>query len=260
MCEKQKLKVKLINWDGEYRGKKDFPLYKIIPYKYLLQWIYAEKVRFDQVSKWDDVYELFLFKQNYVQKDGSPYNLKAENFAFYGQSWTLLTSESDALWRIYSPDKLSVKIKTTYNKIGELLENSDAFSQKMGAYFGMVEYMKTKQIEEKIDEYVKDITSENNIANSLCIKRDAFFHEKEFRIILWKETVKEVDGRNVPSEIPNYINLSIRPSELIQEISFDYRLDNNLYSCLKSIMQVLLPNVKIKKSPLGTFKPKTYTI
>ena len=253
-----KLKVKLINLKKPQQGDKELYLYKIIPYKYLLQWIYAEKVRFDQIAKWDDVYELFLFKQKYIQ-NGNPINFEAESQSIYAQSWSLVR-DSEAMWRIYSPDKLSVRIKTSYNNLVGLLESSDIFSKGLGAYLGKIKYMKPKNIDEKIHEYSKNIFSEENIVDSLCIKRESFSHEKECRIILWKQTVEMTNGCNAQTEISPYINLAIRPLDLIQEIAFDSRLDDNLFSCLKSALHVLLPGIRIQKSTLGIIKPKTYTI
>ena len=253
-----KLKVELINLEEEQQSKMDFPLYKIIPYKYLLKWIYADKIRFDKVAKWDDVYELFLFKQKYIQ-NGEIIDFKAESEAIYGQSWSM-EGNSDALWRIYSPDKLSVQIKTTCEKFIHLLERSDVFSNQMGAFLGKVRYMEQEQVEDKIREYSNDIYSHKNIVDSLYIKRTPFSYEKEIRILLRKATIEERNGVNYQCEIPCFINLDIRPIDLITEVTFDARLDDNLCSCLKSALQALLPGVQMQKSALGIFESNTYTI
>lgn len=39
---------------------------------------------------------------------------------FYGQCWTL-KSTSDAMWRIYSPKKDAVRVRTTIRKLAESL-------------------------------------------------------------------------------------------------------------------------------------------
>ena len=225
---------------------------------YLLRWLYEGKIRFNQVASWDDVYELFLFKQKYIQ-NGVPVDFNAASRAIYGQSWSLL-SDSDALWRIYSPDKLSVRIKTTFSDLYTLLAQSDALLQGGIIYLGIVDYLTKKDIDNRITSYLPNIFDKQNIIDSLFIKRNSFSHEKEVRIILWNETVMEDNGHNIPRNIPPYVNISIQPKDLIKEITFDYRLDDNLFNCLKSTMQVLLPGVKIQKSTLGTFQSKTYII
>jgi len=244
--------VRLYNWDNMPQDKEIY-LYKILPYKYLLDWIYKDSMSFNQVSSWEDVYELFLFKQNYI-KNSNPVDFKAASMSIYGQSWSL-QKDLDALWRIYSSDKLSVRIKTTFSLLKKALENSNAMSHHIGTYLGRVEYMRKNQIIERLkDVYVKDIFSEQNIVDSLFVKRDAFSYEREIRIILWQEN-------DVHSKAPNpIVSINVHPADFIKEVAFDYRLDDGLYTSLKSALQIMLPKVKIQKSKLGIVDVKTYNI
>ena len=245
--------VELHNWENMPKDR-DIYLYKILPYKYLLDWIYKSTMQFNQVSSWDDVYELFLFKQNYIDKNSTPINFKAASMAIYGQSWSLLR-DSEALWRIYSPDKLSVRIKTTYEKLKEVLENGNTISQHIKPYLGKVEYLKKNLIMDRLENiYLKNIFTEQNIVDSLFVKRDSFMYEKEVRVILWQEN-------DVNSQIPNpYVHINVRPADFIKEVAFDYRLEDGLYTSLKSVLQVMLPKVRVQKSTLGIINTNTYTI
>lgn len=271
---KNRENVKLYNWN-DYNPDKDVFLYKIFSYENFLKWIKNDEVRFNQVSKWEDVYELFLFKQNY-KNNGNNIDFDSASKAIYGQSWSL-DGNSDALWRIYSPDKLSVKIKVSTNKIIELLNNSNALTQKAGIYIGKVEYYDEKTIIDKIkNEYIPNgILLEETIVDSLFVKRDSFSYEKEVRIVLWKEynlncPLKQCLGcaksNNYPQKdcqpiVSPYLNLKMHPADFIEEVEFDFRLDDNLCSAFTYALQNLLPNkVIIKKSSLGTIKKSTYNI
>ena len=253
--KKDGLHIKTLNWESLPADKTVY-LYKIIPYKYLLRWIYEEKIRFKQVAGWDDVYELFLFKQKFV-KDGNAVDFSAVQRTIYGQSWSLLR-DSDALWRIYSPDKLSVRISTTFNDLVALMEKNTSCLRGIEVFVGKVIYLKKNKINEKIQEYLPDIFSDNNVVDSLFVKRDSFSYEKEVRIILKKMT--ECDGEIVSNrEIP-FTDISIRPIELIKEIAFDYRLDDALFNCLKSTIQILLPGISVRRSTLGTLDVNSYNL
>lgn len=267
---RNKENVKLCNWNDSSEAK-DVYIYKIIPYKYLLKWIHSNNIRFDQIlTAWDDVYELFLFKQEY-KRNGGDVDVISAGTAIYGQSWSL-EGESDALWRIYSPDKLSVKIKVSVKKLVELLGKSNAMQQSACVYFGKVEYLNEKRIISKIkNEYVPDLFKEETIVNSLFVKRDNFKYENEIRIILWKEYNKDCPRKNQndiidqPQDVclPNvqpYLNLDIHPADIIEEVEIDFRLDDNLSRAFSCSLQNLLPNAIVKKSSLGTIKKNTYKL
>lgn len=72
------------------------------------------------IEGWDDSWELPLSKVKYIDEEGKEmkgqYSISNDLF---GQCWTT-NNNSDAMWRIYSPDEQGIMISTTVDKIREL--------------------------------------------------------------------------------------------------------------------------------------------
>ena len=83
----------------------------------------------------------------------------------YCQCWSML-SESDAMWRIYAYNNRAVQIKTSTDKV-ELLQDIDIVPVKYTNDFSTLSY----------DDEKKELLS------AMGIKRTAFEHEKEVRLI-----------------------------------------------------------------------------
>ena len=66
-------------------------------------------------SKWEDPFENFILNAQVRLSDGTIAKFGFRN-DFYGQCWTKLTS-SDALWRIYSPEKTGIRVRTTVENL-----------------------------------------------------------------------------------------------------------------------------------------------
>lgn len=71
--------------------------------------------------KWDDPFENFMIENaKYLFKGGRIHTTRDSDCCF-GQCWTL-TKESDAIWRIYAPNKDGVKVKSTIRILLRSLE------------------------------------------------------------------------------------------------------------------------------------------
>lgn len=254
-----------IKWVNEEQGStpQNYDIYKIIPLKYLFAWLKSQRIRFDQIAKWDDVYELFLFKQKYFSKVSNqtlPVDMDAVSHAIYGQSWSL-QKESDALWRIYSPDHLSVKIHTTTDKLIAEMQKCGLSKSHFIAYLGGVKYYSLKELQNQISRYVNyGILLEETMAYSLFDKRNALSYEKEFRIVVVQATQTQIVNNKVNLPIYPFIQLDINPVNFIDDVFFDYRLDDDQFNGMKCSIQKLLPSARISKSSLGKFNSKTYII
>ena len=248
--------VKRINLENTDLSK--LYLYKFINLEYFLQWINNAHIRIDKVEKWEDVYELFLFKQEF-EKNGNLVDVWSEALSIYGQSWTA-SRDSNAMWRIYSPDNLSVRIKTTAQHLIDAIEKS-ASTAGRATYVGMVKYQTKKQIEADIQNcYSQNIFDESVLAESLFVKRENFSYENEFRIVQKLPTIVEKDGKNVLAKIPPCLYIDALMSDLVLEVAFDSRLSDDMYNFLKSALQLKLPNVRIQQSTLAAIKKKRYKI
>lgn len=208
--------------------------------------------------KWDDPFENFLAKCK-ADFDGIP-NVGIELLFrnFYGQCWTL-NPESDAMWRIYSPNKDGARVKTTVGRLFRSIYNPNNTFATMSYFIGSVCY--------KTEDEIRKIFEDPNNASGLTfdqtgrgqalpffIKREAFSHEQEVRLLF---RFNEEGNKEQRSE--EFWPFDINPNDLFDEVTFDPRMSDgdvrNLTNSLRSsgfakpINQSILyqvPNLKIK--------------
>ena len=231
----------------------DAPIYKFIPYKYLKTLIQGE-LYINKVSSWEDVYENFLFKASFMLEDKTSIDAKDLTSGIFGQSWTS-EDETDAMWRIYSDVKsedigdCAVRVKTTARKLFDAIYTNDKCMAT--TYIGNVDY----KLPNELDNWVKNLYLTAGMLNrsfvdSLFIKRMAFSHENEVRIII-----------NFGSEAEeckiDHITFPIHIETFVDELLIDPRLAFKHEAC--SIKADLLRNginsSKIRISDLYVFRP-----
>lgn len=231
-------------------GYGDFfslPIYKIFKKEYLLRIFETNKLYFSNIFQaWEDPYELFLLKHDF-RVDGLSANKYYLNAAkqMYGQSWSL-EKDSDALWRIYSQDKMSVRIKTTFGKMMKIIDQVRGIMW-CAPGFGKVRYMDTQEINKWVNNIQKQGTGiyDMSFMESLFIKRSEFSHEKEVRFILWNS------NEDTHTKL---IHLNINPFDLIEEIAFDPRLNEESYARqYKTLQETISGKMPIVKSDLYSF-------
>ena len=223
------------------------PVYKYIPLKYVITMLKTQKLYVGKVKKWEDTYENFLLKQDFVYDNR---HLSADNLMdqIYGQCWTLL-SESDVMWRIYSnPSKMNdiaIRIKTTAQRLFDAVYTSDDCMATTS--IGSVEYVYKKEILQWIKglhmHTAQDIG--NNIVPSLYKKRKPFSHESEVRIIIMHD-----------QDMGEGLSYDITPATMFDDFVIDPRLDTSTVNKIAKKLINLGINVnKIKQSQLYTFTP-----
>ena len=186
------------------------PIYRIIPTSHFIEILNKRCLTLTHPSKWDDPFEnaLLSAKIMYGIEVG---NLDPIRKCVFGQSWSLCV-ESDAMWRIYSPKKDSVKIKTTAHKLLNALISSNCNHPELYCFIGVVEYESGKNVWSKINGISDLLTSDGKgIARTLLIKRDEFQHEKEVRLVF----------TNGPESL--FHDFKIDPNVLIEEVILDPR-------------------------------------
>lgn len=198
-------------------------VYRIFSFSRLEQIFQENCLTLVKTKKWDDPFENFILNSRGLTSSGEPFNIAFRD-NFYGQCWSQ-TKESDAMWRIYSPDKDGVKIKTTIKKlITSLYETSGEFKD-ISAFIGKVQYQNTKKLlemltdKERMSSKILDSTGRGQ-ASTFFFKRTAFKHENEIRLIYNSQ-------RHMPNELYKF---NINPLELIEEITFDPRSDIDFYN------------------------------
>ena len=233
-----KIKHNLINIDSNKN------IYRVIDINYLFDIFANKKLVFVAPELWDDPYESFLKTCYSIEKLGLIQRKRSyENYSklIFGQCWTS-KSESDATWRIYSPNGNKVKIKTKVKKISDIL--SLIKIEDTRTYIGRVEYKSIKNIEDNIknglDNHHKSFFGENLIRNFYFVKRRDFTHEHEVRIIIdFRKSENFNEDRINKEYITDHNNKHLcflnieEPLELIDEIVFDPRMSLNLADSYK---------------------------
>ena len=229
------------------QGDREKFLFRIIPFDTLLHMLNEKKNTLVNISKWEDVYENFLLKENIIVKDKG-YSIASLSNRYFGQCWTTKAT-SDAMWRIYSPDKKGVRIKTT---IGRLWDSVDSGIKDGRCVIGKVQYIQLSKIKEDIVNSLPFTikTFSNLITLSLFVKRSSFSHENEYRLIYVCDKDSEDNGKIIKE-------VSIDPQDFIINIYFDPRADNAYVERCKKILTKAFgfPAKKISKSTLYDFKP-----
>lgn len=227
-------------------------IHKYIPLKYLLVLLKEQRLIMKPVATWEDPYENFFLKERFVmegQLNGSVYT-SVDNLTkgLYGMSWTL-QKETDSLWRIYSPEKLSVMITTKVEYLTETVSSEDG---KWDVWLGRVKYKSESEVEEWLDncKTVSNIKQFiDKIGESFFVKRDAFVAEKEFRVIVNYSDKKQLK--------PSFICFPINPSNFLVSYTTDPRLTKYEHAAIRSaLIDAGAEAERIKQSSLYSFKPR----
>lgn len=220
----------------------DTPIFRVFNPKYLLDMIQNRRNTLVHISKWDDPFEAFLLKQKVFDDQGQEVEISVLLKDFYGQCWSMNQRESDATWRIYSPDKDGVLVKTTLGKLWDTYYNPCFRFSNCSLYIGKVEYLEEKDIinnfsqihlSHKFDSSLLEITQ------TLLIKRMEFCHENEIRLVY-------NDAANLACR--GLVSYSIEPKDLIDCLVADPRMDECEFACLKKRFKAL--GFEIVKSQL----------
>lgn len=202
-------------------------IYRYMPIRRLIELVTKKSNTLTRPRMWDDPYENFVVRSRTSSTTGENKLSKMRDYVF-AQCWTLQTG-SDALWRIYSPYKDGVKIKTTIPKLFDSLSNVFPRDQRdTKCFIGRVESVAKKNLKNRIDRINNNDGTCKGIAEALLIKRKAFDYEFEVRLIY-------VEGKNEDkSEVFRY---KINPNELIELIAFDPRMDEYLCRAYRMIFR-----------------------
>lgn len=225
----------------------DLVMYKYIPLKYVLSMLETGKFRFDNIKKWEDVYENFVDKEEICLLNSK--RDKMYGRVCYGQSWTE-QEESDAMWRIYSPAKNTVRVKTVYPLIHSVFGewNKDHQDNPIWPTIDRVFYAD----EDEINKWLVSNTPMNHWAfielqcESLFIKRREFEHEKEVRVIF-------TDYKQ--EEEKEYVEVDFDPNKVFREIVVDPRVSDEEFAQQRdSLVACGYEGNRIRKSTLYDFQ------
>lgn len=211
-------------------------VYRIFPLYRIQQLFQDNKLVLVRPEVWEDPFENFLLRCTAIDKDGTVARLDDLARSWYGLCWTL-NADSDAMWRIYSPKKDGIRVKTTIRKLADMLWEPDNQFSSLKYFIGKVQYRTREEIEmflRRTSFWDLAIGGQNlNFAETLLIKRTEFQHENEIRILAnCKEDVPDarlaVDLYKIPAN----------PNNLVDELCIDPRLgDNQVADITQSLKQ-----------------------
>lgn len=215
-------------------------LYRIISFDSLLQMLNEGVNYLVKIRLWEDVYENFILKEK-LKCDGKEIGMNSLSEVFYGQCWTSKQS-SDAMWRIYSPDRKGVRIKT---RLGKLYNSTQ--SGNGAVVVSQVKYYSQAKIEDDI-QHLPVLTKGQFISlmiQSLFVKRNSFSHESEYRVIYVSNSKQETIDKPVKF-------FPINPHDFIENIYFDSRADDAYVERCKRVLvnAFNFPATRIRKSNL----------
>ena len=214
----------------------DKPVYRIISIDRLEQLFNTKTNVLVSPEKWDDPFENFILKSKIKLDNGEVGNIGFCN-DYYAQCWTTHKA-SDAMWRIYSQDSKGVRIRTTVRKLAESLSVGLKEWKNTQCFIGKVKYLPNKKLLEFANTILTGLPKPTQFAQTLLVKRPAFIHEKEIRLIYFDK------DSTVKSDIFSY---KIDPHSLIDQIMIDPRMTKD---------EALSTKAKIQKetSYKGTIK------
>lgn len=200
---------------------KSTNLYRIVPFERAVQLFTRRVLYFSSPRAWDDPYEVAVEHR--------------QSNCIFAQCWSS-KSMSDAMWRIYSPNSLGVRIGTTRHRIQKALtkvvesEQIDKFSIKD------VRYAKSNVVQTNFRNLSKILEKTSGFefaVAALTIKRDAFEHEQEVRLVVandaWSNE-NNVMGREV----------QVDPFEIVRSILVDPRAPEEYLAAYKHYFEVVL--------------------
>ena len=220
-------KHSLINLEND-----DTAIYRIIEVHHLFELFEFEVLTLVSPKLWDDPYENFL-KYCYGVNSAEPnrhYDYSGYAKLLFGSCWTL-NEDTDATWRIYSPDKRRVKIKTTIKKLYSLVSQINL--ERFLSSLGKVSYLSETEIKSNISNAIKTSSffSDSIMQDFYLKKRDTFKEEREVRLLV---RLPEPEKKVVNADYQDPDNLDIcqlpisDPADFIDEVVFDPRMPDSL--------------------------------
>jgi hypothetical protein len=173
---------------------------------------------FAHPSTWDDPYE--------------HHNHKYSN-SLFAQCWSRIAI-SDAMWRIYSPNHLGVRVRTTPQDLSNALQTFIHGHRHYSWVSRQVEYHKQTELKSKFQVLRGRIDKDmSNGAELLYHKRDAFAHESEWRASIFC-------SEEGPKDITKGLRVKINPHEFIGNMFLDPRAPDELVKAFRYYLKVKL--------------------
>jgi hypothetical protein len=181
-------------------GQRNSYVYRIISIERFYELFATRQNVLVSPEMWDDPFENFILKSQHMSRDG-----------WFGQCWTR-HSASDAMWRIYSTNSKGIRVRSTPASLidGAIRSNHDA-----SCFIGTVQYLPERRLQRFARSMISgDLNLAENAAKTLLVKRPAFRHEAEVRLLARR-------GQHSSGKLFKYV---IDPHLLFNQLMIDPRL------------------------------------
>jgi len=225
-------------------------IYRFMSFENFVDMIQTQSLAFVHPTMWDDPLELEAFEKVLLRKENiEGLIFLCQKYKVYAQSWTRL-EESDAMWRIYNNNGMSIRISI----------KKDSIPLLTGVELKNVLY--TNDIESKIEK----IDLRESYDQLFAIKRKAFQHEDEVRLIKHYRFKDTKDAENhiyaflfmFNEKYRNAILDNYKIEELEQKVKDSVELTNiNLANKVEKISYMHIPNF-IQDVMLSPFAPSWF--
>ncbi|MDR6834249.1 MULTISPECIES: hypothetical protein [unclassified Sphingopyxis] len=213
-------------------GDLDRPLYRIFPLWHFEDMLRVKRLVLVSPNLWEDPREdipasIMMQRPDHKQKElnGYLHPARCQCWSFEGKSDSLLRAYSrvtiDPLHgRNSEPRNEGVMVRTTPRKLNRALSDWAGRVAWGKFYLGRVEYLEEEDACQKVvnnlaNQGPVNIGRGENRAQSLLLKRKAFSHEDEVRLIWVCDDKREIDKA---------MTVNINPNDFIEEVTFDPRL------------------------------------
>jgi hypothetical protein len=209
-------------------GELDKNIYRIMSEQHVFTLFADKKNVLSAVKNWKDKFENFQLKLGGVL-DGKAFGYGFVN-DLVGQCWTR-HSLSEAMWGIYAndPSKRYLRIRSTPRKLLTALVDAHPEMPHDTCFVGGVEYKKEKQLRTFLKGGGDLHISPTGIATSLLLKRHAFKHESEVRLIYFGDA-KNYDTKGL-------YRYTVNPNEMITQIMADPNRDRKNWRSDRSTIE-----------------------
>ncbi len=222
----------------------DENIYRIIPFDRFMEMLEYRINVFIKPHLWDDPFENLLTHPSLIKKTKIYEN---EKYYIYAQCWSF-SGENNLLWRTYSQNSDSIRIKSTPRKLIDSIcntnkifkiENSpdiigyngeEPIYEVIEGFIGRVKYLSFQEISDYLSKRAYNFDL-NSYFETLLIKRKAFKNEEELRIgIRHFIGFDDVFLQLSTDELFKY-DLSI--NNVIDEVAFNPRISDYKFTGLK---------------------------
>ena len=169
-------------------------LRRFMPFERFYDLVLSDLDSLSHPMMWDDPFESVFC--NALELEPGKFNIPYLYVETHMQSWTH-GDESDAMWRIYSPNRNGVMVTASVDDLLSILPTKRSSKIPVQNYLGLVKYVSEAQFESALsdgkvirallDNHAGAIMGMNPLYFvPLLMKRQAFEHEREVRVIIAK--------------------------------------------------------------------------